>query len=167
MERLTTDTPKGNFQTLMNFAYAENGEVMLRWAGGKDNANLREYLASEAYKYGCDQSPKDIGEGMCYGCEDPNCHIQIMLVLATQAAELRGRLKMYEDKEEDTHRRNSASGRTCADCKNFVKDLDAATGICKKRQFCRNRWGLENPNRPFRPSQSRMACKEFFEKKAE
>ena len=35
MKRITTDTPKGNFERLMNYAYTKNGRVFLSYAGGK------------------------------------------------------------------------------------------------------------------------------------
>ena len=76
-------------------------------------------------------------------------------------------MAQYAKNTEEKRRRDSAEGMTCGDCKYFVKDFDRAFGICQRRKYCRNHWGLENPDRPFRPYQSRMACKEFFEKKAE
>lgn len=45
MNRLTTDTPHGNFETMMNFAYAKNGEVWIRGVGAHgEDMRLNEYI---------------------------------------------------------------------------------------------------------------------------
>ena len=163
MERLTTDYPRGNLQTALNFATVKDGEVMLHWAGGEYDVNLCEYLSKEAEAHSCDQSPEAIRECVCFGCDDASCHVKVTLALAIQATEMRCRLKMYEDKYAEEIRRSSTDGKTCGDCKHFIRTPGTAHGVCAKRKYCLTRRGTEDKNRLFRPSQSRMACKRAFE----
>lgn len=97
MERLTTDNPQNNLEVMMNYAFAENRRVVLRYADGEDNADLCKYISDEAKKIGCDMSPGDVMGGGCMECD---CALSVLFSVATQAAELRARLKRYEDMEE-------------------------------------------------------------------
>jgi len=95
MERLTADKSNGNFQTLMNFARAENHRVILDCAGGEEGIDLCEYISRLANRNGCKATPKEVMEGdMCGGCD---CEVTVLNICAIQAAELRERLKAYED----------------------------------------------------------------------
>ncbi len=96
-KRLTTDSPNGNFETMMNYAYAKDNRVILRYGDGEEDIDLCEYIAKEAKEIGCNLSSDDIMEGSCIECD---CPLAILYVVATQAAELRGRLKEIEDKNE-------------------------------------------------------------------
>lgn len=99
MNRLTTDNPKGNFETMMNFAYAEDGEVWIRGAGGDgESMRLNEYIYSvllgrpdECGVENPDDVPNACGEGDCF------CEMGALYAAATQAAELRARLAAYEE----------------------------------------------------------------------
>lgn len=95
MKRLTTDNPDTNLDTMLNFAYAKDMKVILRYAGDKENADLCEYVAREADRYGCNMTAEDIMEDGCIDCA--GCPLGTLLTVATQAAELRGRLKKIED----------------------------------------------------------------------
>lgn len=96
MKRLTTSNPDSNASQLLNYAYAEDGRVKLAYAGMKHNANLCEYISSEAGDAGlsCAPSPDDVMEGGCMECD---CVFGVLNNVAIQAAELRARLMMIED----------------------------------------------------------------------
>lgn len=97
MNRLTTDTPNGNFETMMNFAYAKNGEVWLRGADDGQDAELCAYIAKCAfYLELCGITNKDDVIEAC-GAADCFCELGALFAAATQAAELRARLAAYED----------------------------------------------------------------------
>lgn len=100
MDRLTTDNPETNLQALLNYAYAKDKSVHLAFGNGEDNIPLDEYIAHEACKHGCPQTPGLVMEGGCMECD---CPIAILNAAAIQAAELRGRLKMIEDILGDTY----------------------------------------------------------------
>ncbi|MBQ6281494.1 MAG: hypothetical protein IJK69_05505 [Oscillospiraceae bacterium] len=99
MNRLTTDTPHGNFETMMNFAYAKNGEVWLRGADDGQDAELCAYIAKRAFNLElCGITNKDDVIEAC-GAGDCFCELGALFAAATQAAELRARLAVYEDTE--------------------------------------------------------------------
>ena len=111
MNRLTTDTPHGNFETMMNFAYAKDGEVWIRGAGGDGgDRKLNEYIFTVLLgdKYYCEvDHPDDVPECCLDGCF---CELGALFAAATQAAELRARLAAYEDTglEPDEIKRSDA-----------------------------------------------------------
>lgn len=96
MIRLTTDTPNGTYkENLLNLAYAEDRKVWLRL---NPDEELCEYTARKCNcQAGCEPgiTPEEVLEDGLLDCED--CPIAIMYSLAIQAAELRTRLKQYED----------------------------------------------------------------------
>lgn len=94
MERLTTDNPQGCLQTMLNYAYAKDGKVYLRYGYGEDDIDLCEYISRVAKEKGCFRSAQEILDGACIECD---CETAILYCIATQAAELRGRLAAYED----------------------------------------------------------------------
>lgn len=98
-KRLTTDKPINSAEASLNFAVAKNGTTVLRAAGGEEDINLCEYLFEEAKKHGynCVSSADDILQGDCLACD---CIINVLYIVAVQAAELRERLKEFEDKIE-------------------------------------------------------------------
>lgn len=99
MQRFTTDTPNGNLETMMNFAYAKNGEVWLRGADDGKDAELCAYIAKRAfYLELCGITNKDDVIEAC-GAADCFCELGALFAAATQAAELRARLAAYEDTE--------------------------------------------------------------------
>lgn len=99
MKRLTTDNPQGNFDRLMNFAFDKDHKAMLSYADGEENVELHSYISKLAKQKGIDLSPDEIMEDglMDFADED----FAILYYCAVQAAELRARLKMYEDKLEN------------------------------------------------------------------
>lgn len=97
MNRLTTDTPHGYLETMMNFAYAKNGEVWLRGADDGKDAELCAYIAKRAfYLELCGITNKDDVIEAC-GAADCFCELGALFAAATQAAVLRARLAAYED----------------------------------------------------------------------
>lgn len=99
MKRLTTDNPKGNFESLMNFAFEKDHKAFLSYADGEENAELCSYVSKLANQKGIDLSPEEIMED---GLMDfPDKDFAVLYYCAIQAAELRARLKMYEDKLEN------------------------------------------------------------------
>ena len=97
--RLTTDNPKGNFETMMNFAYAKDGKVLLRYGAKKCDIDLCEYMATVADCQFTGVSEEDFMNGVCLECGS-DCPFGILYTVAVQAAELWAKLKDYEDKEE-------------------------------------------------------------------
>ena len=93
-QRLTTDTPKGPLETILNYASAKDGNVYLSYGDGEKNVNLCEYISRMARKHGCFYSAQEILEGACTECD---CEIAILYCVAAQAAEMRARLSDYED----------------------------------------------------------------------
>lgn len=93
--RLTTDNPKNNTETMLNYAYAKDKMVYLIYGNGQEDVDLCEYISVQAKeKHGCEVNPEDLLEGGCMECD---CEIAILYTVAIQAAELRTRLKEYED----------------------------------------------------------------------
>lgn len=98
-ERLTTDTPKGNFERLMNYAYTKNGRAFLSYAGGKYDIDLCEYVSALSKDKNYNYSPEFIFEDGLL--DDYDNDFAILYYCAIQAAQLRIALKMYEDKIEN------------------------------------------------------------------
>ena len=94
--RLTTDEPKNTTETMLNFAYEKDGNVFLKGVDVENSCSmdLCEYISREANEKGCKYTPEDAAEGACMECD---CELAVLYIVAVQAAELRGRLKMYED----------------------------------------------------------------------
>ena len=100
MDRLTTDNPNDNLSTLLNFAYAKDHRVVLSFADDKKDHDLCEYVALNALRNGCIFTPEEVMDGACSECD---CSMAVLYNTATQAAELRARLKMIEDILGDTY----------------------------------------------------------------
>lgn len=99
LKRLTTDNPEKNIEVLLNYAYAEDGWVKLRAAGGEEEVDLCDYIEQQRRELGfdCGVFSTDIRDGACMECD---CVLSLLNIVAIQAAELRGKLKHYEDMEE-------------------------------------------------------------------
>lgn len=95
MNKYVTDEPKTNLETMLNYAYAKDWKVYLRYAGGREDIDLCCYISEMAMEeHGCKIAPEDLIEGGCMECD---CELAILYTVAGQAAELRARLKAYED----------------------------------------------------------------------
>ena len=98
-KRLTTDNPITNDDELLNFAYAKDNKVVLRHAEGISDVDLCKFIQRLA----CDVTAEEIMEGACFECENfEHCIYGIAYALGVQAAELRGILKIIEDKIENS-----------------------------------------------------------------
>ncbi len=97
MKRLTTDKPTSAVEAMLNYAYAKDGRVFLRYGDAEEDIDLCEYISRESERSGCRNSPEEVMEGGCLECD---CVLAVLHIVATQAAELRERLKEYEDREE-------------------------------------------------------------------
>ena len=96
--KLVKDDPSSNLETLLNYAYVKDGEVYLRYANGKTDVNLAEYICHLAAEKGCGHHTKEdvLNGDVCMACD---CEVAILNTVAIQAAELRNWLKKYEDME--------------------------------------------------------------------
>lgn len=102
MERLTTDTPDGAFQTMMNYVYGNNGWACIRSDGEYDGVPLTTWAKKQCALRGCDelqaQTEQEIDSVICDCMMDvPDCPIALAYCFASQAVHLRSRLKQYED----------------------------------------------------------------------
>ena len=112
-ERLTTDKPCSNTETMLNYAYAKDGRVVLRYGDGEQNIDLCDYISRKAKERCCAYAPtpEEVMNGECTEL-DCNCVLSEFYTVATQAAELRERLKGYEDSENSLrYGRNSEKER--------------------------------------------------------
>lgn len=112
MKRLTTDTPQTNSETALNLFYAKDGQAWARGGGGAFAENkdrtLYDYARMLIKQHKamieiCDDN-MELGEELTdclwYG---PGCIEGLIATLYTTAwafAEIRARLKQYEDEDE-------------------------------------------------------------------
>lgn len=102
MKRLTTDTPSGNFETMLNFVYGKDGWAYIRHDGEHENVRLTAWAKRQCKLHGCDEvwteTPEEIDQRLC-DCmmEGPICPIAMAYCFASQAVHLRSRLSSYED----------------------------------------------------------------------
>lgn len=106
--RLTTNKPLGNFDALMNYAYVKDGNVLIRYANNQENMDLCDYIAHHA-KCDCAINAQEVLDGACLECDDFYCPLGRAYFASVQAAELRGRLKMYEDLAEQALKEREGS----------------------------------------------------------
>jgi hypothetical protein len=143
--RLTTDDPTNNTQTMLNYAYAKDGRVLLRYGDGEEDIDLCEYISREAADKHCAPTPKDVMEGACFECD---CPLAILYVIATQAAELRARLKEYEDQEEKKvpqkpHPKHTPSPVRKGVCPRCLSTEDESANYCRSCGQALD-WGAAN-----------------------
>lgn len=110
LDRLTTDNPQRNIEVLLNWAYAEDGRVKLRAAGGEEGVDLCEYIEQQRRELGfdCGVFASDVMDGTCMECD---CVLAILNIVAIQAAELRSKLAYYEDLDERAEANRALSRR--------------------------------------------------------
>lgn len=102
MKRLTTDTPDGNFETMLNFVFGRDGWAHIRHDGETGPVPLTQWAKSQCILNGCDEfpaeTPQEIDEEITDCMMDfSDCPIALAYCFASQAVHLRTRLKMYED----------------------------------------------------------------------
>ncbi len=99
IKKVVTDNPQNNIEALLNFAHDKDGDVKLAYADGEEEKDLAEYVAKLATEDGCKASRDDVMDGQClFGCD---CEIAVLNNCAIQAAELRERLRKYEQRLEE------------------------------------------------------------------
>ena len=93
MERLTKKNPETNLERLLNFAIAEDKQVVLDY--GFEKKPLVQVVAEKAKSMDCDATEQAVMyEGQCMECD---CAVALMNMLGIQAAELHARLSLIED----------------------------------------------------------------------
>ena len=103
MKRLTTDTPDGNFETMLNFVFGKDGWAHIRHDGSEGTVPLTQWAKAQCILHGCAEfpaeTPEEIDEEICdcLTMDFPDCPIALAYGFAVQACHLRDRLKMYED----------------------------------------------------------------------
>lgn len=102
MKRLTTDSPSGNFDTMLNFVYGKDGWAYIRHDGEHADVRLTDWAKRQCMIRDCDEmleeTPEEIDQRLCDCMMDgPICPIAMAYCFASQAVHLRDRLKMYED----------------------------------------------------------------------
>ena len=97
MKRLTTDSPKGYTEWLLNLAFVKDNEVMLRGLG-EDNCDISlvDYSKISCLER-CNIDKSEVPTEEFAEHMDCDCLVAVMYFLAVGAAELRERLKEYED----------------------------------------------------------------------
>lgn len=138
MKRLTTDNPVYNVDVMLNYAYAKDGRVFLRYGDGDIDIDLCEYISRMAAGYQCKPTPEEVIEGECMECD---CPLGILYVVATQAAELRARLKEFEDREENEGKQSE--GEWNEDIIGFC-NVCMSCGVIVERTAIKNRSGQLN-----------------------
>lgn len=87
-----TDFPKTNMERTLNFCYAGNGEIYARFYNGERHVNVnriaREYMELTDAQFLEDMKDDEIFETLL-DCDYENMAL-VLLMAATQAAELRG-----------------------------------------------------------------------------
>lgn len=102
MNRMTTDAPAGNFETMLNFVFSKDGWAYIRHDGEGESVPLTQWAKAQCILHGCGEfsaeTPQEIDEAICDCMMDfPDCPIALAYCFASQAVHLRSRLKMYED----------------------------------------------------------------------
>ena len=105
MDKIITDTPSNNYETQCNFCrYVNNRAKFLETSAGKDT-DIYDFCRKQC-KEKCDVNFPEEDDGtmletMCFDCCMSDCVIYLLYISAVQAAELRERLKIYEEGKGD------------------------------------------------------------------
>ena len=101
MKRLTSDHPKGNFETMMNIVYGVDGWQYIR--DGENGMPTTDFCLKLCEDHGCvlsetiingTQETKD--EWLCE-CLFDGCHVATVYAALSGFGHVRDRLKRYED----------------------------------------------------------------------
>ncbi len=111
-DAVVTDDPQTNIEVMMNLSYSgDDGQVWIR-GGGEDgeDCTLIDFTNRMCASHDClfDITPNEIDEEGIYntgdlllGCSMSGCPIGTAYFIAIQAAELRSRLRQYEEGTAD------------------------------------------------------------------
>ena len=101
MKRMTTDSPKDNFETLLNMVYGKDGWQYIRH--GENGMPTTDFCLMLCQDHGC-VLPETITNGTqetkdewLSDCAFDGCHIASVYAALSGFGHVRGRLKMYED----------------------------------------------------------------------
>lgn len=103
MKRLITDTPDGNFETMLNLIFGKDGWAHIRHDGEEGTVPLTQWAKAQCILHGCGEffaeTPQEIDEEIsdCLMMDFPDCPVALAYGFAVQACHLWDRLKMYED----------------------------------------------------------------------
>ena len=101
LSKLVTDFPMTNLEVMLNYAYEKNGRVYLHYADGTEGYELCNYVSNQLANLGYEVSPKEIMEnGVSFGNEETE-PLAVLYTVTVQAAELRARLKQYEENTDE------------------------------------------------------------------
>ncbi len=111
MNRIVNDNPQTNTEVLFNLAFVKNKEVWIR-GGGDDgeDCTLIDFTKRMCLRNDClfymiqneiEKDDIDNTGDRLLKCSMCGCSIGTAYFIAIQAAELRERLRMYEEKERD------------------------------------------------------------------
>lgn len=114
----------------------------------------------------CDRCPQEVS----------NCNHGLNKLMAEAARRLEiigddcseDRLKelLQADRENRVKILAPANDNTCGKCKHY-NPTQGTYGTCAKRKYIRNRYKQEDITRPFVPTRSQKACKDWFEPKGD
>lgn len=125
-KHLVTDNPKGCTMGMLNNIYANGVRVIIRFTeDGRKDVDLCDYIAE---KCKCNYSAETIMEIGCIDCQ--MCPYGTMYNACIQAAELRERLKQYEEKDEET----TADVQELARCQEYLTMEECNT--CQLKDHC-------------------------------
>lgn len=114
MKRLVTDDPQNNMEVMFNLAFVKDKEVWIRDSGPDgENCTLIDFSRQMCMKnHECqfdDGFPADLAKNdfdqigdLFMECSMCGCPIGTAYFIAIQAAELRERLRMYENDSVDS-----------------------------------------------------------------
>ena len=121
MNKLVNDNPETNMEVMMNLAFVKNKEVWI-WGGGADGKDCtlvdfsrRMCMCNPECQFD-DGFPSDRNDLDAIGdtymdCSMTGCPIGTAYFIAIQAAELRERLRKYEEKDEPFPPRTRTNSR--------------------------------------------------------
>lgn len=106
MKKIVTDTPNGNYETLMNFCVAVDGRTKFRETTEGENTDVYDFCRKECISRCKVNIPErddgELLEMMCLDClYCVDCRNALLYLAAVQAAELRERLRRYESGDDD------------------------------------------------------------------
>lgn len=173
MRRLTTDNPTNSMEAALNLFYAKDGEAwVLRGGPAPDypDVTLLDYMRQIIQEHVPRAAPTENGEELANqldawlfdGTENIEGLVAMFYTIGWAFAELRARLKYYEDIEAQGRLRilQHAVGATCGSCGNWNRLPGENVGTCSVRPFCHDKLGMET-SLPFQPYQSHRPCKDY------
>lgn len=101
MDRLTTDTPKNNFETLLNMVYGKDGWGYIR--SGEQDKPIQDFVLELCKKNGCgaasilDGASLEEKDNFLCDCVFEPCAYADVYAALCGFCHVRSRLKMYED----------------------------------------------------------------------